>query len=108
MNTIERHQAIINKIKKEGQVKVLTLCDELKVSSVTIRKDLKFLEDKGLLFRAHGGATLHNPYTVDRPVNEKEKLHLSEKNENWRSGGGRLSRTRWPRRGNCARTAWPA
>lgn len=79
MNTIERHQVIINKIKKEGQVKVLSLCDELKVSSVTIRKDLQFLEDKGLLFRAHGGATLNNPYTVDRPVDEKEKIHLGEK-----------------------------
>lgn len=79
MNTIERHQVIINKLKKEGQVKVLNLCDELKVSSVTIRKDLKFLEDKGLLFRAHGGATLNNPYTIDRPVNEKEKIHLGEK-----------------------------
>ena len=71
MNTIERHQVIINKIKKEGQVKVLTLCEELKVSSVTIRKDLKFLEDKGFLFRAHGGATLSNPYTIERPVDEK-------------------------------------
>lgn len=79
MNTIERHQGIINKIKKEGQVKVLNLCDDLKVSSVTIRKDLKFLEDKGLLFRTHGGATLHNPYIIDRPVNEKGKLHLTEK-----------------------------
>lgn len=79
MNTIERHQVIINKIKKEGQVKVLNLCEELKVSSVTVRKDLKFLEDKGLLFRAHGGATLDNPYTIDRPVNEKEKIFLSEK-----------------------------
>ena len=79
MNTIERHQVIINKIKKEGQVKVLNLCKELKVSSVTVRKDLKFLEDKGLLFRAHGGATLDNPYTIDRPVNEKEKIYLPEK-----------------------------
>lgn len=79
MNTIERHQVIINRIKKEGQVKVLNLCKELKVSSVTIRKDLKFLEDKGLLFRAHGGAALHNPYTIERPVDEKEKIHLAEK-----------------------------
>jgi DeoR family transcriptional regulator of aga operon len=79
MNTVERHQIIIDKIKKEGQVKVLALCEELKVSSVTIRKDLKFLEEKGLLFRAHGGATLLNPYTIDRPVNEKEKIHSSEK-----------------------------
>lgn len=79
MNTVERHQIIIDKIKKEGKVKVLNLCDEFKVSSVTIRKDLKFLEDKGLLFRTHGGATSNNPYTTDRHVSEKEKLHLSEK-----------------------------
>ena len=70
----ERHQHILNKLQKEGQVNVLDLCNEMKVSSVTTRKDLKLLEDKGLLFRTHGGATLHNPYTVDRPVIEKELL----------------------------------
>ncbi len=58
---------------------VLDLCDQLSVSSVTIRKDLKLLEDKGLLFRTHGGATQNNPYTIDRPVNEKEHLQISEK-----------------------------
>lgn len=55
------------------------LCADMDVSSVTIRKDLKLLEDKGLLFRTHGGATLHNPYTVDRSVNEKEKIQSTEK-----------------------------
>ncbi|RZM23138.1 MAG: DeoR/GlpR transcriptional regulator [Pedobacter sp.] len=55
------------------------LCKELDVSSVTIRKDLKLLEDKSLLYRTHGGATLHNPYTVDKPVNEKEHLQSDEK-----------------------------
>lgn len=81
MNTIERHQKIINKLKQDGQIKVLDLSDELKVSSVTIRKDLKFLEDKGFLFRIHGGGTLHYPYTTDRHVDEKEKLSLTEKME---------------------------
>jgi DeoR family transcriptional regulator, aga operon transcriptional repressor len=80
INITERHQHIINKLQHEGQVQVVDLCDELKVSSVTIRKDLKLLEDKGLLFRTHGGATQHNPYTVDRSVNEKEKIQASEKN----------------------------
>lgn len=79
MNTIERHQKIINKVKEEGQIKVIDLCNELNVTSVTIRKDLKLLEDKGLLYRIHGGATLNNPYTTDRPVNEKEKINLKEK-----------------------------
>lgn len=79
MNTIERHKKIIDKISQEGQVKVQDLCNELGVSPVTIRKDLKLLEDKGILYRMHGGATLNNPYTIDRHVNEKEKIHLSEK-----------------------------
>jgi DeoR family transcriptional regulator, aga operon transcriptional repressor len=75
----ERHQHILNKLKQEGHVNVLNLCEKLSVSSVTIRKDLKLLEDKGLLFRTHGGATANNPYTVDRSVNEKEKIQASEK-----------------------------
>jgi len=80
MSTItERHQFILKKIKADGQVNVLDLCKELDVSPVTIRKDLKLLEDKDLLFKTHGGATLNNPYTVDRSVNEKEKMQHSEK-----------------------------
>lgn len=78
-NLIDRHQRIINKLAQEGSVNVLDLCTELSVSSVTIRKDLKFLEDKDLLFRTHGGATLANPYTSDRSVNEKVKIRSGEK-----------------------------
>jgi DeoR family transcriptional regulator of aga operon len=81
INITERHQSILEKLKKEGEVKVLDLCRELDVSSVTIRKDLKLLEDKNLLYRTHGGATSNNPYTIDRPVNEKEKLQSREKND---------------------------
>lgn len=79
INIAERHQYILHRIQAEGSVDVQILCKELDVSSVTIRKDLKLLEDKKLLFRTHGGATLNNPYTVDRPVNEKEPLQSSEK-----------------------------
>ncbi|PTX18893.1 DeoR family transcriptional regulator [Pontibacter mucosus] len=75
----ERHQQIIDRLQQEGKVNVADLCTDMDVSSVTIRKDLKLLEDKGLLFRTHGGATLHNPYTIDRSVNEKEKIQSSEK-----------------------------
>jgi len=78
-NLTERHQHILSKLKKEGSVSVVDLCTELSVSSVTIRKDLKILEDKDLLFRTHGGGTLANPYTVDRPVNEKAMMNSGEK-----------------------------
>lgn len=75
----ERHQYIIKKLQKEQYINVVDLCTELKVSSVTIRKDLKLLEDKNLLFKIHGGATLSNPYIIDRSVNEKEQLQSNEK-----------------------------
>lgn len=78
-NLLERHQQIIELIKKEGSVKVTNLCALLNVSSVTIRKDLQFLEDKKLLYRTHGGATLTNPYIADRHVEEKVTLQAAEK-----------------------------
>ncbi|WP_346238410.1 DeoR/GlpR family DNA-binding transcription regulator [Niabella insulamsoli] len=78
-NLIERHQHIIELIKKEGNIKVTDLCQDLNVSSVTIRKDLQFLEDKKLLFRTHGGATISNPYIADRHVDEKVTLQAIEK-----------------------------
>lgn len=79
LNIAERHQAILNKLHKEEYVSVVDLCRELDVSPVTIRKDLKLLEEKKLLFKTHGGATQQNPYTIDRPVNEKEKIQSTEK-----------------------------
>lgn len=81
MNLTERHQHILNKLKEKGSVQVLDLCNELEVSPVTIRKDLKMLEDKQLLFRTHGGGTLVNPYTTDRPVTEKAMIHSGEKSD---------------------------
>ncbi|WP_262245575.1 DeoR/GlpR family DNA-binding transcription regulator [Parapedobacter soli] len=79
MNNVERHQLIISKLKESGSVNVADLCEILGVSSVTIRKDLKLLEDRQLLFRTHGGATLINPYAADRTVFEKERMQAAEK-----------------------------
>lgn len=78
-NLTDRHNHILEKIKKEGSVSVIDLCEEMNVSSVTVRKDLQLLEDKNLLFRTHGGATISNPYIADRPVNEKFSLQTAEK-----------------------------
>ena len=77
---MKRHQAILDLLQKEGYIGVSELCDMFNVSAVTIRKDLKLLENKGLLFRTHGGATFENPYINDRNVSEKEKIHVKEKN----------------------------
>lgn len=75
----ERHQYILTRLREQGHITVIDLSRELKVSAVTIRKDLKYLEEKELLFRTHGSATPNNPYINDRPVNEKEKVRVSQK-----------------------------
>ncbi|MCA5005268.1 DeoR/GlpR family DNA-binding transcription regulator [Sphingobacterium bovistauri] len=79
MNNVERHQHIIKEVNLKGHVSVVELCETLGVSSVTIRKDLQFLEDSGLVYRTHGGVTKQNPYQTDRSVIEKEKIHEDEK-----------------------------
>lgn len=76
---MKRHQIILEKLAQDKYVEVLDLCKILGVSAVTIRKDLKFLEDKGLLYRTHGGASLEDPYINDRHVTEKEKISVEEK-----------------------------
>ena len=54
----ERQTQILNIIGEHKRVTVLELSELLKVSDVTIRKDLAILEEKGLLKREHGFATL--------------------------------------------------
>lgn len=80
-NISERHQQILQKLKETGYVNVKELSIEMNVSEVTIRKDLKLLEDKNLLFRTHGGGSKANPYINDRPISEKEALNADEKSK---------------------------
>jgi DeoR family transcriptional regulator, aga operon transcriptional repressor len=75
----ERHKYILDKLRSAGYVSVAALSKEMKVTMVTVRKDLKILEDKGLLFRSHGSATAAAPYVNDRPVNEKKLVKVDEK-----------------------------
>ena len=79
INIGDRHKIILDKLKSNGFVTVLELSKEFKVSAVTIRKDLKHLEELNLLFRSHGKAVPTNPYTQEKTVTEKENIHKSEK-----------------------------
>lgn len=81
MNLTERHTLILEKLHQQDTVSVNELSNELNVSSVTIRKDLKLLEDRNLLYRAHGSASLKNPYINEQPVNEKEKINTEQKHK---------------------------
>ena len=87
----ERHQYILNKLREQGHVGVHELSQELKVSTVTIRKDLNYLEARDLLFRSHGSATPIDPYINERHVNEKEKIRIEQKQRIARFASGLIT-----------------
>jgi DeoR family transcriptional regulator, aga operon transcriptional repressor len=76
----ERRQHVLALIRQQGRVLVSELSDTLGISRITIRKDLDFLEARGLLQRTHGGALAPQAGTlVDPSLQEKEQQHLKEK-----------------------------
>ncbi|EON78768.1 Transcriptional repressor of aga operon [Lunatimonas lonarensis] len=79
MTIAERHKYILDNLHRAGYVSVAELSKELNVTMVTVRKDLRILEGKGLLYRTHGSATPAAPYVNDRPVDEKKLVHVDQK-----------------------------
>lgn len=75
----ERHNRILALLQQFGSISVAQLAERFKVSEVTIRKDLSYLEQQKKLYRTHGSAILISPYISDRHVNEKEKRNVAEK-----------------------------
>ena len=55
----DRRTKILEILAKHNRAEVITLAELLEVSQVTIRKDLDFLEDRGLVHREHGYARLN-------------------------------------------------
>ncbi|MBV8657683.1 MAG: DeoR/GlpR transcriptional regulator, partial [Burkholderiales bacterium] len=58
MLTKQRKQAILDALKRDGQVVAKTLSESFGVSEDTVRRDLRELASEGLLQRVHGGALL--------------------------------------------------
>lgn len=74
----ERHQAILDLLKRNHTVTVADIARELSVSSMTVRRDLSDLAADGLVVRVHGGAQLpHNARgtTLSRVHSHEEKRH---------------------------------
>jgi DeoR family transcriptional regulator of aga operon len=78
-NIARRHKVILNELEKEGYARVSELSESLGVSEVTIRKDLKELENRKLLYRSHGSASPITALINDRHIDEKEKAQVDEK-----------------------------
>ena len=75
----ERRHLIIDILSNENRVTTNFLMKKFKTTAVTIRKDFDALEKQGLLKRTHGGAIIDTQLYKGLALNEKEKLHLEEK-----------------------------
>lgn len=75
----ERHKFIKEQLVKNGYVRVIDISEQLGVTGATIRKDLRILENQGILYRTHGSATPIKPHVVDMSVEEKSPIRHDEK-----------------------------
>jgi DeoR/GlpR family transcriptional regulator of sugar metabolism len=63
----QRQDEILAQVSRHGAVKVADLCAALRVSDMTIRRDLKELVEQGLVERVHGGVALPRAASVHEP-----------------------------------------
>lgn len=75
----ERRALIITKIESNGLVDINELALELKVSEITIRRDLVALEKEGLLRRVHGGAVNSRGRSYEPPLSLRSEQNRKAK-----------------------------
>jgi DeoR/GlpR family transcriptional regulator of sugar metabolism len=63
----QRQALILEHLGRAGGVRVSDLVQILGVSDMTVRRDLEVLEQRGLLDKVHGGATLRRDGSTDEP-----------------------------------------
>jgi DeoR/GlpR family transcriptional regulator of sugar metabolism len=81
----QRQAHILDRLRAEGAVRVADLMRELRVSDMTVRRDLEALETQGQLVKVHGGATLlresavHEPgFETKRALEHEAKLAIAQ------------------------------
>jgi DeoR family transcriptional regulator, aga operon transcriptional repressor len=76
----ERRREILGILHRDGRVLVKDLAPHFRISQITIRKDLEFLDHQGVIQRTHGGALpVQAGALLDPTLREKEKLHRKQK-----------------------------
>ncbi|HET6437659.1 MAG TPA: DeoR/GlpR family DNA-binding transcription regulator [Anaeromyxobacter sp.] len=76
---IDRERTILKLLSERGSLSVSLLSRELGVSEVTVRSDLKGLEERGLLSRSRGGAhpALHQGIVERQQQNLEQKTRIA-------------------------------
>ncbi len=80
-DTSSRRQRIVSLLREQGSVQIPALAEMFGVSTQTLRKDLNFLDSKGICTRTPGGAILNRGTSAVREdaVDVKRTLFADEK-----------------------------
>ncbi|MDF7662533.1 DeoR/GlpR family DNA-binding transcription regulator [Erwiniaceae bacterium L1_54_6] len=79
MNTFERRKKIVEMVNGTGSQLVNDISARLGVTDVTVRADLRLLEEQGLLTRFHGGAARIGNVSPALPPAETQEISLAER-----------------------------
>ncbi|WP_110665601.1 DeoR/GlpR family transcriptional regulator [Salinicola halophilus] len=78
MTQQERHEAIVEMVKRHGYASIEQLAKTFEVTPQTVRRDLNLLADNGVLKRVHGGAGIESS-TVNTAYHTRKTLNLDAK-----------------------------
>ena len=78
MLPFERREKIIDELHN-GTVYITSLSKKLKVSEITVRRDLKNLEEEGLITMLHGGAARFVDTSRETSMDQRERLFPDNK-----------------------------
>lgn len=80
MYAAERQRGIFDLARQKGRVSVAGLARQFDVTTETIRRDLDFLNDQGVLRRVHGGAVVaENVALTETGLADREPARASHK-----------------------------
>lgn len=79
MELNSRQETIRRLLAGQGRLSVQALARRLRVTLMTIRRDLTALEQAGVLTRTHGGCVLHSPFVAEMPFPSKLRLRQAQK-----------------------------
>ena len=75
----ERRRLILERVAEFQSIEAQALADELEVSVMTIRRDIKRLEQDGFLRQTYGGATFHITKSVELGFNSRALQFSAQK-----------------------------
>jgi DeoR family fructose operon transcriptional repressor len=75
----QRRERIQEYLSMHKIARTIDLCDLLETSEATVRRDLEWLEEEGILERTHGGAALSQRMIFEPEYQHRVQLHPDQK-----------------------------